>query len=155
MPINIPLSCSPQGQVPDSWVSPCTLEPAEILHSSQSPMAQWVESLPAMHRRCRFNPWVGKILRRRKWKPTPALLPGESHGQRSLEGYSLWGHTGLDMTEQLSTHSTQSWVCLPCLAHGNHTGWCPYLPMLLLPPGQLCCLPVGPCVAWRALSSEP
>ena len=31
-------------------------------------------------------------------------LPGESQGQRNLEGYSPWGHTELDMTEQLSTH---------------------------------------------------
>ena len=37
-----------------------------------------------------FNPWVGKILWRRKWQPTPVFLPGESHGQRSLEGYSPW-----------------------------------------------------------------
>ena len=35
-----------------------------------------------------FNPWVGKIPVRRKWQPTPVLLPGESHGQRSLVGYS-------------------------------------------------------------------
>ena len=39
----------------------------------------------------RFNPWVLKILWRREWKPTPVFLPGESHGQRSLVGYSLWG----------------------------------------------------------------
>ena len=32
-------------------------------------------------------------------KPTPELLPGEFHGQRSLTGYSPWGHTELDMTE--------------------------------------------------------
>ena len=38
------------------------------------------------------------------WQPTPAFLPGESHGQRSLEGYSPWGHKESDMTEQLSTH---------------------------------------------------
>ena len=38
-------------------------------------------------KRCRFSPWVGKIPWRRKWQPTPTLL-GESHGQRSLEGYS-------------------------------------------------------------------
>ena len=36
----------------------------------------------------RFNPWVGKIPWRRQWQPTPVLLPGESHGQRSLVGYS-------------------------------------------------------------------
>ena len=39
-----------------------------------------------------FNPWVGKISWRRKWQPTPVLLPGKSHGQRSLVGCSPWGH---------------------------------------------------------------
>ena len=43
------------------------------------------------------NPW------RRKWQSTPVFLPGESHGQWSLVGYSLWGHKELDMTYQLST----------------------------------------------------
>ena len=38
-----------------------------------------------------FNPWVGKIPGRRKWEPTPVLLPGKSHGQRSLVGCSPWG----------------------------------------------------------------
>ena len=38
-------------------------------------------------KRCRFDPWVGKIHWRRKWQPTPVFLPGESHGQRSLAGY--------------------------------------------------------------------
>ena len=41
------------------------------------------------HRRCGFRPWAGKMCWRRKWKLTPAFLPGESHGQRSLAGYSL------------------------------------------------------------------
>ena len=39
-------------------------------------------------RRCRFDPGVRKMPWRRKWKPTPVFLPGKSHGQRSLEGYS-------------------------------------------------------------------
>ena len=38
------------------------------------------------HKRCWFNPWVRKIPWRRVWQPTPAFLPGESHGQRSLGG---------------------------------------------------------------------
>ena len=38
---------------------------------------------------------------RREWLPTPVLLPGASHGQRSLAGNSLWGHRDSDMTEQL------------------------------------------------------
>ena len=36
-----------------------------------------------------------------KWQPTPILLPGESHGGRSLVGYSPWGRKESDMTEQL------------------------------------------------------
>ena len=36
-------------------------------------------------------------------KPTPVFLPGESHGQRSLEGYSPWSHKESDTTKQLST----------------------------------------------------
>ena len=44
--------------------------------------------------RCRrpgFDPWVGKTPWRRKWQSTPVFLPRESHGQRSLVGYSPWG----------------------------------------------------------------
>ena len=41
-------------------------------------------------RRHGFSPWVRKIPWSRKWQPTPELLPGESHGQRSLAGYSPW-----------------------------------------------------------------
>ena len=50
----------------------------------------------------RFNPWVGKILWRRKWQSTPVFLPGEFHGQRSLVGYSPWGHKESDTTKQLT-----------------------------------------------------
>ena len=35
------------------------------------------------HKRLRFDPWVGKILWRMAWQPTPVFLPGESHGQRN------------------------------------------------------------------------
>ena len=44
----------------------------------------------------------GKIPWRRKWQSTPVLLPGKSHGQRSLVGYSLWGHRESDTTERLN-----------------------------------------------------
>ena len=36
---------------------------------------------------------------RRKWQPTPVRFPGDSHGQRSLAGYSPWGRKESDMTE--------------------------------------------------------
>ena len=46
-----------------------------------------------------FSPWVGKIPWRRKWPPTPAFLPGEPHGQRSLAGYGRWGRKEQDATD--------------------------------------------------------
>jgi len=46
--------------------------------------------------------WVGMIPWRRAWQPTPVFLPGKFHGQRSLAGYSLWGHKESDTTKQLS-----------------------------------------------------
>ena len=49
-----------------------------------------------------FNPWVGKIPWRRRWQHTPVFLPGESHGEWSLVGYSPWGHKESDTTEQLT-----------------------------------------------------
>ena len=54
------------------------------------------------HRRYGFD--VGKIPWNRKWQPIPVFLPGKSHGQRSLEGYSPWCHKESDMTEVLNTH---------------------------------------------------
>ena len=59
------------------------------------------------YRKCAFDPWIGKIVCRRKWQPTPISLPGESHGQRSLEGYSPWGRKQVDTTERLSTYWMQ------------------------------------------------
>ena len=55
-------------------------------------------------RRGGFNPWVGKIPWRKKWQPTPVFLPGEFHGQRSLLGYSSWGHKEADMTEGINNN---------------------------------------------------
>ena len=45
------------------------------------------------------DPWVGRIPWRREWLPTPGFLPREFHGQRSLAGYSPWGHKESDVTE--------------------------------------------------------
>ena len=63
-------------------------------------VAQMVKRVSTM-RETGFNPWVGKIPWRRKWQSTPVLLPGKSHGQRSLVGYSPQGRKELDTTEQL------------------------------------------------------
>ena len=61
----------------------------------------WLSGKECQCKRCRrrrFDPWVGKIPWKRKWQPTPVFLPGKSHEQRSLAGYSPWGHRELDMT---------------------------------------------------------
>ena len=51
-------------------------------------------------------PGLGRFPWRRGWQPTPVFLPGESHGQRSLAGYSPWGRKHMDMTEQLNATAT-------------------------------------------------
>ena len=61
------------------------------LSSSSSYRLRWLR----IHWQCRrpeFNPWVRKLPWRREWLHTPVFLPGELHGQRSLTGYSPWGH---------------------------------------------------------------
>ena len=50
---------------------------------------------------------AGKVLWNRTWQPTPVFLPGKPHGQRSLTGYSPWGHKESDTTE--STHLGRRW----------------------------------------------
>ena len=64
----------------------------------------WLRRVCLQCGRPRFDSWVGKIPWRRKWQSTPVLLPGKSHGQRSLVGYSPWGHKQLNMTERLHFH---------------------------------------------------
>ena len=76
-------------------------------------VVQTVKNLPAMQ-----ETWfqflgsvaAGKIPCRREWQPTPVFLPGESHGQRSLAGYSPWGCKESDITDitLLSYISVQS-----------------------------------------------
>ena len=89
------------------WQSPLFI--VEQKTKSRSPVfckaslvVQWVKNPPAMKETqvrslgwfdpwVGFNPWVRKIPWRKKWQPTPVFLPGKSHGQRSLPGYSPWG----------------------------------------------------------------
>ena len=60
-----------------------------------------------------FDPWVRKIPCRRKWQPTPVLLPGKSHGQRSLVGYSPWGHKETRLSDFTFTFSTNEVATIP------------------------------------------
>ena len=62
----------------------------------------------------RVQSWVRKILWRRKWQPTPALLPGKSHGQRSMVGcYSPWDRKESDTTEWLHSLTQATKEVLP------------------------------------------
>ena len=54
------------------------------------------------------------LFQRRQWQPTPVLLPGKSHGQRSLVGCSPWGLEESDTTERLHFHFS-----LSCIGEGN------------------------------------
>ena len=56
-------------------------------------------------RRPGFDPWVGKIPWRREWQTTPVFLPGKSHAQRSLAGYSPRGHKEPETIERLSNNN--------------------------------------------------
>ena len=68
-------------------------------------------------RHSRLSPGVYHLLVfnwRRQWHPTPVLLPGKSHGRRSLVGCSPWGREESDTTERLPFHFS-----LSCLGEGN------------------------------------
>ena len=56
-----------------------------------------------------FDPWVLKIPWRRKRQPTPVFLPGKSHGQSNLVGYSLKGRKVLDVTEH-KIYGRKTWL---------------------------------------------
>ena len=94
-----------QGLEPELLQGPLFAFPDEVRepsHSKGYPTSQVVlgGKEPACqyrrHKKRGFDPWVGKIPRRRAWQPTPVFLPGEPHGQRSLVRYSLWGHKESD-----------------------------------------------------------
>ena len=75
-----------------AWKIPWAEEPGRLQSVGLLRVGQdWVTSLSLFT----FMHW------RRKWQPTPVLLPGESQGQRSLVGCRLWGRTELDTTEAM------------------------------------------------------
>ena len=68
-------------------------------------------------KRVRLNPWVGKIPWRRAWQPTPVFLPGESHRQRSLVGYSLQGRKRVG--QNWSDLARTCTICRPVASHSG------------------------------------
>ena len=90
--------------------------------------------LKGMHSFCFPMPYI----QRRQWHPTPVLLPGKSHGRRSLVGCSSWGGEESDTTERLHFHFS-----LSCIGEGNGNG----------NPLQYSCLenPMGGGAWWAAV----
>ena len=105
---------SPDSRIKETWAAcqPAVghtldtryLHTTTSFHASQVVQRLW--AIICWCRRCRFDPWVRKILWRRKWQPTPVFLPGKSHGQKSLTSYSPWSRKELDTTEH--THNTHT-----------------------------------------------
>ena len=92
-------------QIRNTWVKTRTRKRALCLLSywtlMTTPLHTWCYLLPIAEKMgtLRFNVWVGKIPWRRAWQPIPVFLPGESHGQRSLEGCNdPRGHEESDTT---------------------------------------------------------
>ena len=81
------------GDLPDPGIEPVSLALPALAGGFFTPSATW---------------W------RRQWHPTPVLLPGESHGRRSLVGCSPWGLEESDTTERLHFHFS-----LSCIGEGN------------------------------------
>ena len=74
------------------------------------------EEHPCQCRRCRFDPRIGTLPQSRKWQPTPAFLPGESHGQRSLGSYRPW------VTKSQTRLSNLTTTCV-CVCVHTHIKW--------------------------------
>ena len=71
---------------------------------------------------CRLHPWVRKTPWSRRRQSTPLSLPGKLHGQRSLAGYSTWGHKDRGMTERLNTAHSRHHRRKYLLSHkGQHS----------------------------------
>ena len=74
------------------WVPPCLSHSARcslyFLSNTRNQEGGYCDPFYLKCRRAGFDSWIGKIPWQRKWQPTPVSLPGGSHGQRSLAGYS-------------------------------------------------------------------
>ena len=95
---------------PLTWISHCGIGRARKASDPREPRPLVAGRVggDSLMLDCKLTYW------RRKWQPTPVLLPGKSHGQRSLVGYSPWGRKESDMTERLHFHFS-----LSCIGEAN------------------------------------
>ena len=87
-----------------AWKTPWTEEPGRVQSMGSLRVghgwATWLSLFTFMH-------W------RRQWHPTPGLLPGKPHGQRSLVGCNPWGHKESDATKRLHFHFFKRAIAIP------------------------------------------
>ena len=103
------MDCSPPYSSVHGTFQARILEQIAIFYlrrSSQTRASWWLRGQSVFLKcgRPGFDPWVRKIPWSRKRQPILVLLPGKSHGWRSLVGYSPWGHKESDLTERLHFH---------------------------------------------------
>ena len=118
------MDCSPPGSSVHGVLQARVLEwlpfpsPGDLPNPGVEPgVAQMVKCLPAMWERSGFNSCIGKLPWRRKWQPTPVLLPRKSHGWSSLLVYSPWSCKESDTIESLLSLSLlliNLWTLLEC-----------------------------------------
>ena len=98
-----------------AWKIPWTEEPGRLWGLSRSWLCNWAQNLPYKFSMGYLAPTEMDFqFCPQLWHPTPVLLPGKSHGRRSLEGCSSWGRWGSDTTERLHFHFS-----LSCIGEGN------------------------------------
>ena len=105
---------------PYTWVTAVSLSvniiPSLPIHFLSFPLLNRIQQVLSLNLGWEFFIHSFKLQQsgRRQWHPTPVLLPGKSHGRRSLVGCSPWGRKESDPTERLHFHFS-----LSCTGEGN------------------------------------
>ena len=104
-------------------LSLCQESPLEKGMATYSSILAWSRGSPGERHGnlLQYSCLVRRVPWRRAWQPTPVFLPGDSHGQRSLAGYSPGGHEESDTTEATKHTSTTSGKCSGCRGQQSHS----------------------------------
>ena len=99
-----------------------TASESNFFHPNRAFLFYFLKIIIIFNVYCIYSAMPG--FRRRQWHPTPVLLPGKSHGQRSLVGCNPWGHYQLDTSLSLFTfmHWRRKWQPTPVFLPGESQG---------------------------------
>jgi len=107
------LPCPSPGDLPDPGIEPTSFKSPALVDGFFTTSTIWEAHLPS----------ASPQSRRRQWQPTPVLLPGKSHGRRSLVGCSPWGRKESDTTERLHFHFSLSRIGEGNATHSSALAW--------------------------------